>query len=153
MNPPAEEIINRVYRRLLIAEICLVVAIIPLTFFSVVIFESVSGDTRTPPIDNGLIGFIFGASCIIFMIGIAANIVAWIGLFKYRLWARWLYLGVHISMRVIGLPFQILDTSSSWGLVSFLSDAGSLVTGAILAIMFLSPVANRFVSISSPDTK
>lgn len=37
MNPPAEEIINRVYRRLLFAEICLVVAIIPLTFFSVVI--------------------------------------------------------------------------------------------------------------------
>ncbi len=145
------ETIDHYYRRLLVADICLVPATILLVIVSLFLPERIAGDQVSTNINDGLIGFIVGVSCAFMLLGIAANIVAWVGLFRYRVWARWLYLGVHLSMRAIALPFAILDHSPTWSLISLVENFGSLIQGAIMAIVFLSPIANRFVSGNQMD--
>ena len=80
----------------------------------------------------------------VFLILIPAQIVAWVGMFRSRSWARWLYLALVIVTNCIVILLSISDFSMQWGLVTSVEDLGSYCAGAILALAFLSPMAKLF---------
>ena len=75
---------------------------------------------------------------------IPATIASWIGLFLYKNWGRWLYFAMTVFSTLLNLSISIFDFSATWGFVSSLLEIDCMLTGAILVMIFLTQLANRF---------
>jgi hypothetical protein len=76
-------------------------------------------------------------------------VVALVGLWRFRVWARPLYLivtGLSLGLYLIP-PYE-----PSSGLGDFLTGLTWAVTGALMALMYYSPVAERFALRSAPSS-
>ncbi len=78
------------------------------------------------------------------MVLVPAQVAAWVGVYRRRPWARWLYLGVAAASAVIGLSAGAAQFSYEWAFPAAVNDVGSMVAGAVLALLFLSPAAELF---------
>lgn len=76
-----------------------------------------------------------------FIAFIVAAIVGLVGLFRYRAWGRSLSLYTTLA-GLAASPF--LGPSLSSGLEASLSEAATMLLGAILALSYFSPVSKRF---------
>lgn len=65
---------------------------------------------------------------------IAALIASMVGLFMFKKWGAWLYLGVSL----LGALFMLIEPNVESGLSAFLSDLDTFVVGIILGIAFFS---------------
>jgi hypothetical protein len=143
---PNQKTVSVWFRGLLIAEVSLFMIAVPLSLISAFLFETAQEEIESSvelPVTHVLF---VGLGCISLLIGLPALIISWVGLFLFKPWARWLYLGVQIGFRLLVLPFSLTDYSPTWGFITALTDFGSLITGSILAIVFLSPLAKEFLN-------
>ena len=65
---------------------------------------------------------------------IAALIASMVGLFMFKKWGAWLYLGVSL----LGALFMLIGPNVESGLSAFLSDLDTFVVGITLGIAFFS---------------
>ena len=89
--------------------------------------------------------YIVGVASVLFLVlAIPAQIIAWVGLFQLKNWARWLHLALFGIGVCISILTGIADFSMKWSLVYAVSDLAYFSTGAILALAFLSPLEKQF---------
>jgi ribosomal protein L37AE/L43A len=143
--PPNKITIARIFRGLLIAEIAIVAFQLPVFFIenSIIVERGLIIEEEAPNI------FLAGILFLLFVILVAVLITSWIGLFKYRNWARWLYAGALLFGSIVFVPYSCFDISVHWGLSTSVSEIGSYITGSILAIIFLSPLAAEFQTVAN----
>lgn len=65
---------------------------------------------------------------------LAALIASMVGLFMFKKWGAWLYLGVSL----LGALFMLMEPNVESGLSAFLSDLDTFVVGITLGIAFFS---------------
>jgi hypothetical protein len=65
---------------------------------------------------------------------IAALIASMVGLFMFKKWGAWLYLGVSL----LGALFMLIEPNVESGVAAFFSDLDTLAGGIILGIAFFS---------------
>lgn len=82
--------------------------------------------------------------CSILVILMALSLVAWVGLYNLKPWSRWLFLGITIAGFALQVIFGLFDFSYRWGLISALDSSSQLLVGAILAMVFVSPLREKF---------
>jgi len=142
--PPDNKTLHQYFIGLLIADISLsvlefLVALIGVMMADVAI-EDAGGSTELTSSDAAVAGL----SCFFLVFVLPVVIASWVGLFQYKAWGRWLYLATVVTLHMLLVPLSIFDFSLTWGLESSLSNVGWLVTGAILAMVYMTPLANRF---------
>ncbi len=142
--PPENKTLHHYFIGLLVAEISLFVVILPIALFGGMMAEAAIEDAGGSTELTGPEAVVAGFSCLFLVVGLPAIIASWVGLFLYKAWGRWLYLATTVTLHVLYVPISIFDFSLTWGLASALGDVGSLVSGAILAMIYLTPLANRF---------
>ncbi len=142
--PPNEPTLVTILRGLLIAEIVILVVAIPLILVSGAMAEAALQERGLADEVSDAEMVVAAFSCMFFVVIVPALIVSWIGLFKFWSWSRWLYLATNAIGSLVEIPIGFLDFSFQWGLPNVFLGLGQLVTGAILAIVFLTPLANRF---------
>jgi cell division protein FtsW (lipid II flippase) len=140
--PPDETSLLRIFRGLLVADVVLTLLTLLLSLIGGAMVEEsyASTDSQNPQETVFLLAFVG----LLMLMVLAVLIVSWIGLFLYQNWARWLYLGLNLGLSLIFLPFAALDLSPQWGLATSVGTLGSLCTGAVLTLLFLTPVARRY---------
>lgn len=138
--PPSKNTIAKIFKSLLIAEIAIAAFILPISIIEASIIEQrgLIIETEDPNL------FLSGISILLMIVMLAALITSWVGLFRFRRWARWLYLGTLLVANIVFIPFSCFDLSVHWGLSLSVSDISCYITGSILAIIFLSPLADQF---------
>lgn len=139
------EKLTTVLRGLLIAEICISVMAIPLSLYSDFVVSAIwenAGIAEPELSDAGTVVAAF--SSLFVLVFVPCLIVSWIGLFNFWGWSRWLYLATNVAGILLTIPFSFFDFSFQWGLPTAILDIGQPITGAIAAIIFLSPLGNRF---------
>ncbi len=142
--PPPAERLRSVFRSFLIAEICIFVLFVPVSVMEVLVLESsLKGvpQTGTFPVAETVVA---GFACLLFVILIPAIIVAWVGLFQTRSWARWLYFRVHAVGYSVMIASSLFNWSYQWGFTNSLGSVGSVITGCILSLLFYSDLARDF---------
>ena len=65
---------------------------------------------------------------------VAALVASLVGLFMFKKWAGWLYLGLSL----LGSLFMLIEPSVESGLSAFFSDVDTCLGGVILGIAFFS---------------
>jgi hypothetical protein len=65
---------------------------------------------------------------------LAALIASLVGLFMFKKWAAWLYLGISVLFAL----FLLVEPTVESGLTAFISDLDSCLVGVILGIAFFS---------------
>ena len=78
---------------------------------------------------------------IYFCVWVVATIVSYVGLFEWRPWGRKLFLQVTIAGVILEL-FSGASVASS--LVNFLNDINNTLAGVIIAMLYLTPLSQRF---------
>lgn len=93
------------------------------------------------------IEIVVGLVLIVLFLGLLALLISsWVGLFLLRPWAPWLYLSMTVVGSVLGLLGGLFDVAPHWGLSSWIGGVGGQVSGALLALIFLTPLAQQFQS-------
>lgn len=144
--PPDHKTLRRWYRGLLIADIALFLVQVPVRVFSELMVLATMRDAGGVPEMSPVETVLASGTLLIALIAIPALIASWVGLFSYRPWSRWLYAVTTTAVLVLFLPLSLLDLSLQWGFPIALDNIASVVTGALLAVIFLSPVARSFAS-------
>ena len=78
---------------------------------------------------------------IIFIAFVSACIVAFVGLYRFRPWAPITNVVLSVASLFIWL---VLGYNLSSGLAQALSDAASMVWGAVLALAYFTPIRSKF---------
>ena len=144
-SPISVEKLTTVLRGLLIAEICFSVIGIPLSLYSAIATSAYLENAGIVEPELSDAGTAVAAFSFLFvLVFVPCLIVSWIGLFNFWGWSRWLYLATNVAGILLTIPFSIFDFSFQWGLPTAILDIGQPITGAIAAIIFLSPLGNRF---------
>lgn len=78
------------------------------------------------------------------LVNVPLYIASLIGLFQYRWWARWLYVGNLSAGILLSTVASLAMFQFCWVLSTVLSSTASIVTGAIITMMFLTPTSDRF---------
>ena len=138
--PPSKNVIARIFKGLLIAEIAIVAFQFQLLFIENSIIEHQGLIIESDDSNIFLSAMLF----LMFVVILAALVTSWVGLFRYRRWARWLYAGTLLAAIATFVPSSCFDLSVNWGFSSSVSDIGSYITGSLLTIMFLTPLADEF---------
>lgn len=94
---------------------------------------------------------IASAWLILFLAFLPAIIVSWTGLLRLRWWAPWLYLGTVAVAALASFPLGLFDFSFQWGLSQAFAELNSIISGAIIALAFFSPVTQRFLEPTQTD--
>jgi len=147
--PPSEKSLHQIFIALLITEIAFFVLTVPLSFFGGMMAEAAIEEAVGPTEMTGPEVAVTVLASMIALVGIPSLIASWVGLFLYKSWARWLYAATGLVLGIIYVPISFMDFTLTWGLPSALNDLASVVSGAILATIFLTPLAHRF----APETK
>jgi len=90
--------------------------------------------------------FVGSFLCVYLGISIPAAIICWIGLFNSWSWSRWLYLICTAVSLLLGIAIGMFDISVQWSLPNAVTNLNAVFTGAILALVFFSPISSRFNS-------
>ena len=87
-----------------------------------------------------------GMAVFFLMVYLPAVLAAWAGLLARMAWGRWLYLGASAFIHLAYLPVSFIDVGDEryWAFTRQIDGIGGLVEGAILALLFLSPVAGIY---------
>ena len=138
--PPRDSQLINVFRNLLIAEILLSVVGMLLAIGEGAAIPQPESSAEFSVLD----GLQLGAGAIFLFLCLPALIAAWIGLFSFRAWARRLYFILMVIVTCISLPISFFDVSLDWGFTDVLMSISSTISGAIIAIMYLTPIAKLF---------
>jgi len=151
--PPSKTDLATLLRGLLIFEICFGIVV-----FVMGIIETSMGDEFL--LEAGvsqelsdlqtLSVAVFGVALVVL---IPALIASWVGLFQQKNWSRWLYLFVSVASCLLMVFFGFFHWTYRWGVVEALESLTSVVSGLILAICFLSPLASEFNSNAGERTE
>lgn len=114
--PPSETDLVKIFRGLIVADIVIAVVSMPLAMVSGVLAEAALREAGISEQASSADAVVAAFSCMILVVAIPAQIVSWIGLFNFRSWARWLYLGTVVATLLMAIPIGYLDFSYSWGL-------------------------------------
>lgn len=160
--PPSPEQLKSLLRGLLIGEICLAVIIImAYAGFGFYIGFNAAYEPQLSTEQEGLTAsetVVLGFSFLGLVVGLPSLVVAYVGLFRSRNWARWLYLGCMALAYVGMLPISLFQYSYAhdWGLLHALNGVAAVITGCNLSLLFFSELARTFstpiVSSSAQDT-
>ena len=144
--PPNKQTLHAFLKALIGAEIALGLLAIPLMFFQTMMTESAFNEIgqTTNVSDSEMLSFAFGIMFLVVLL--PAIIASWIGLFKLRNWARWVYLIVLCSGCLLAIPMGCFTYEVTWGLSTAIMDLMGPIEGIILGISFLSPLAQEFTS-------
>lgn len=142
--PPDNNTLHQYFTGLVIAEIALIVLTLPVMLFSDMMTETATEDSIGASEASAPEMAIAFFAVLLLIVYIPAVIASWVGLFNYKAWGRWLYLATTVFEYVLFLPLSIFDLSWTWGLESSLHELASTISGAILTIAYLTPLANRF---------
>jgi hypothetical protein len=135
----------KLFRALIIGEVALsVVSLLPM-FLAPDYPEAVQQylDASQPSfmnIDEGLTPAWIVTTGLAFLL-LAAWVVALIGLWTFRRWARPLYVAVTVMTLILMVPFGSSITS---GIEDMIGSLGMMVSGAIVAALFFAPLRERF---------
>ena len=144
--PPNKQTLHAFLKALIGAEIALGLLSIPLAVFEGMMTESVLNEIgqTTNFTDSEMLSAAFGIMFLVVLL--PALIASWIGLFKLRNWARWVYLIVLCSGCLLAIPMGCFTYEVTWGLSTAIMDLMGPIEGIILGISFLSPLAQEFTS-------
>ena len=145
--PPNKKTLTTIFKGLLIAEISIAAMTIPILWIESQIIQD-RGLVIDDPDFNVFVSAIYA---LLFLIMLPVAITSWVGLFRFRNWARWLYAGLFVFANLIFIPISCFQLSVNWGLTMFISDLSSYITGAILAVIMLSPLAIEFRNPTQPE--
>jgi hypothetical protein len=88
---------------------------------------------------------VIGGLVLVFILTfLAVSIAAWVGLFFYRPWARWLYVGVQASGILLSIVFGIFDFSYQWGLINAIDTVSCFLAGCNVSLLFFSELSQAF---------
>ena len=138
--PPRDSQLINVFRNLLIAEILLCVIGLLLGIAESAYLPQPESSAESSVLD----GLTLGVGAILLFLCLPALITAWIGLFSFRSWARRLYIILQVVVICLTLPISLFHVSLDWGFTHDLSGIASTISGAIIAIMYLTPIAKLF---------
>jgi glucan phosphoethanolaminetransferase (alkaline phosphatase superfamily) len=145
--PPPLDRLKIIFRALLIAEIILSVILIPMSFGYGMMLEDPNQEVATvQPTAAEIMGAVVigGLVLVVILAFLAALIVAWVGLFLYRPWARWLYVGVHTSGILFSIAFGVFDFSYQWGLIHSIETVSFFLAGCNVSLLFFSELSQAF---------
>ena len=142
--PPSKSLQRSIFSSLLIADILLCFLALPIGFWQGSIYSSWLAESGLE-VETTDIEMLVGALWIMLLVVmLPATIVAWVGLFQYRNWARWLYLLLMLAGNLLAIPLGCFDYSFQWGVLTAIVDLMGPVEGALVAIVFFSPLAAEF---------
>lgn len=140
--------LKSIFRYLLIGEIVLCVLAILLWSIGNVIFQGVYPVVE--PAEWVVISIgIFSIFYLVVLLPIA--IFAWIGLFSFKNWARWLHIVLFVVGNLTSLLVTVASYEPSWRVVDLTFSLASTCTGAIIALSFLSPLSQCFKNDEAND--
>ena len=142
--PPSNSFLRSLFQSLLIADISLTPLALPIAFWQNSLSESWLDQAGLEMEMTGVEMFIAALGIMLLVVILPSVIVAWVGMFRYRNWARWLYLFLIVAGYLLAIPMACFDYSLQWGLLTAIEDLVSPVQGALVAIAFLSPLASDF---------
>jgi len=73
--------------------------------------------------------------------GLIIEVVAWVGVFKFKKWARGLFIAAYIAM-LMEIPFNPAIVQTGW--TYFLGSLIYTVGGMTIAVMYFSPIRSAF---------
>jgi len=144
--PPSNASLTSLLRILLIFEIVYGVIVLAIGFIESYIEGQFWAEIGLNEEISNSEMFAFAIAAVALVVLLPVTIASWIGLFQQRNWARWLYLAVSASSILLGVFVGCFQWNYRWGLVTGLEASSGVVTGIILAICFLSPLAVGFTS-------
>jgi hypothetical protein len=151
-RPANSESLRTVFRNLLIAEISftmlsLVLAIIGAIFVGqyAPAVETTEGSAAFDWISAAFFVFIL-------VVLLPCQIIAWIGLFGLKNWARWLHLGLFVLVNLLYVMVSVSDFSFSWALSNSVESIGYAFSGAVLSLAFMSQLADQFLALSAASS-
>jgi hypothetical protein len=137
----------RILRMLVVAEAVLFGFSALLFFPGGMIVDQVARDRGVP---DGEIGTLEGAAIFFRLavgtVQIPALAAAWYALYTLKRWGRWLYVAVAAAGAVSNLLFGLFHFSFGWELWSCIGELDWGITGAIVAIVYLTPAADSFAN-------
>ena len=148
--PPNKQTLHAILKGLIGAEIALGLISIPLLIFESVLVESMLTEAgMTQNISDSQM-FSYSIAIMLLVVLLPMLIASWIGLFRLRAWSRWMYLGTVMSFYLLAIPLGCFEYQYHWGLSLAIMDFADPVTGIILGVIFLSPLAADFQN-TKPD--
>lgn len=142
---PDGRMLHQYFSGLLIAQIVLSFVLVPVIIFGQIMLDNsmdASAEASAEITNSEMMIAVF--YLVFLLVLIPATIASWIGLFLYKNWGRWLYFAMTVFSTLLSLSISIFDFSANWGFVSSLIEIDCLLTGAILVMIFLTQLANRF---------
>ena len=142
--PPNKQVLHALLKGLIGADVALLLLSIPLGIFEGMVTESMLneiGKTTNFTDTEQLTAAIW---IMILVVLLPAAIASWIGLFRLKNWARWVYLAAICSVFLLSIPMGCFQYDVCWGLSQAILDLEGPIKGLILGIVFLSPLAVEF---------
>jgi hypothetical protein len=144
--PPSLDRLKFIFRGLLIAEISMFFMLMAMTFGYGFVSEGTPPAEAIEPTEAEIAGMVVALAfgLLVIVVFLAALITAWIGLFQYRPWARWLYLGVYVTGCLISLLVGLFDFSFQWGLINAVDATVSGIVGCNVSLLLFSELSSAF---------
>jgi hypothetical protein len=143
-RPSNAKALKTVFRNLLIAEISLTALSLVLAIVGAIVVgqyapsvETTEGSTTFDWISAAFFVFIL-------VVLIPCQVIAWVGLFNLKNWARWLHLGLFVLVNLLFLMLSVSDFSFGWALSGYVESIGYAFSGAVLSLAFISQLADQF---------
>ena len=135
----------RTLRRLVVAEAVATAVLVPVELLGGFVVGNVA-DRRGLVLGPApeIVGVVLLASCCLLAVCVPLSVICWVGLYNLKAWSRWLYLAVTAFMSLFGMAVGVIDFSIQWGLIVALEQVAGMLSGALLAMAFWSPAADRF---------
>lgn len=138
--PPNKTTLTSIFKGLLIADIALLVLLVPLVFIDDAVCTERGYVLEPTDADT----FLMGIYAVMFVVIFPALVACWVGLFKFKNWSRWIYLAIVVGVRLVEVPLGCLSFSLMWNLTAAILDFNGPIAGAVVAVTFLSPLATEF---------
>ena len=146
--PPTKASLTTLLRGLVIFEIAFAVIVLSLEIAASSMGEQVLAEAGLVQEYGNLQMFSFAILVVALVILFPMAIAGWFGVFQRKKWGRWLYLVGLVATQLLEVFVGCFSWSYSWDLSAALASISYMVSGVIVAICFLSPLASEFGSSS-----
>ena len=134
------------FRNLLIAEISLTALSLVLAIIGAIVVGQYAPAVETTESSTTFDWISAAFFVFILVVVLPSQVIAWVGLFSLKNWARWLHLGLFVLVNLLYLIVSVSDFSFGWALSGSIESIGYAFSGAVLSLAFLSQLSDQFMS-------